>query len=302
MRRLTYKQAVRFWQRNDEAKKHLDRTNDPEGLCYGLYDDFPPWVNRYYAFFQGLAIDRFLKQIHLSEEDRVLEIGCGSGRWCHRLSRQLERPVAGLDISRHLLRNNQKYYDGKLDFFNGLASAIPLRSSIFGLVFTVTVIQHLPPDFQNKALQEIHRILKPGKTFFMIESTEMDSSSDHLYPRSFDDWWKLLEKHGFQILDAAGQEYIDFRNLIRPVRRKLKSFIAMVSGKEIGNSHPQRQDDVAADAAGYIANILGSRRPEKFFHLLFLPLVLAAYPLELCLFKGNIRDKANYACLMARKR
>ena len=136
----------------------------------------------------------------------------------------------------------------------------------------------------------------------MIESTEMDSSSDHLYPRSFKDWKKLLQDHDFRILDAAGQEYIDFCRIIRPVRRKLKSLIEMVLGKEIGVRNQKQISDSDEDSAEANANIFGLSLPEKLFYLLFVPLVFAAYPLEFGLYKLNYWDKANYACLLARKK
>ena len=97
MKKLTYNDAIRFWRRNDAAKSDLDRSRDPDGLTYGLYDDFPPFINRYYAFFQNKVVERFLSQVSLSPESRILEIGCGSGRWCRRMTREPHERVTGGD-------------------------------------------------------------------------------------------------------------------------------------------------------------------------------------------------------------
>jgi ubiquinone/menaquinone biosynthesis C-methylase UbiE len=297
MKRLNHQKTLEFWIKNGKMKRHLNRHGDPEGLSIGLYDDFPPWINRYYAFFQNLVVNRFLKQIEFSGDGHVLEIGCGSARWCRKILDRPHKSITGSDISFHLLQNSMRFYEKKISFLNTPASILPIKNNILDLVYSITVIHHLPFHVQEVALDEIHRVLKHGRSFFIIESTEIDACSDHLYARNFDNWIKLLENHNFKIIDAVGQEYIDFRKIIRPVRRGIKPLAVRVMGK------------------GERDEIFGIENPEPFnggfqslklfqrlFHLLFAPLVLAAYPLELALYATNKARKGHYACLLSVKK
>jgi SAM-dependent methyltransferase len=292
MRKLTAREARDFWRRNDEAKKDADTQSDPEGLCFGLYDDFPGWINRYYATFQQRVIDRFLQQIDLSAGDRVLEVGCGAGRWCHNIAEQPHRSITGIDISIHRLIQNQAIHSGRINFVNALAGTLPIRSEAMALVFAVTVIHHLPPEVQAQAIAEAYRVLAPGQYFFMLESTEVNSTSDHLYARTSDDWHALLQDSGFTIVDCRGIEFIDFRRIIRPIRRMVRSVPRLFAGRE--------SSDAGDDRAGSSLSA-GLSLPEKLFHLPFWPLVLAAYPLEAGLCAWAPIERANYACILARK-
>ena len=300
MNKLNYKETIVFWRKNDEAKKDLDRLRDPEGLTFGLYDDFPLWINRYYAFFQNRVIRRFLEQIPFREDGDILEIGCGSGRWCRRLSQFPHSRIIGLDISCHMLKNNKKLYGKHLDFLCASASALPLKSETFDLLFSVAVIHHLPPSDQESAVREIRRVLRRGRYFFMVESTEVNSPSCHLYARKFDDWRSFLEDQDFRIVDSMGQEYIDFRKIIRPFRRKLRAISDGVLEKR--GSLQGDATKTSEDLDRFKVNAPGLSSTEKIFHLLFSPFVYACYPIELGLQSLNLREMANYACVLAQKK
>jgi SAM-dependent methyltransferase len=292
--KLDYAGAVRFWRRNDAAKTDLDRERDPEGLAYGLYDDFPVWINRYYARFQSRVFDRFVSQVDLRRDQRVLEIGCGSGRWCGMLARDAGADVTGLDVGLRLLQRNRAFFGERVRFVCALASALPFADASFDLAFSVAVVHHLPFEIQERALDEIRRVVKPGKHVFLMESVETGSRSPHLFARPFGDWSRLLESRGFEILDSAGQEFIDFRKIIRPMRKRLKRLAGAIlpGGSTSGG---ETSDD------GRAVNRSRLSASQQLFHLPFFPLVMASHLLELGLSRWGKRDWANYACMLARR-
>ena len=51
MKKLNYSESIAFWLKNAEQKKSYSPDNQEHALQYGIYDDFPGWLNRYYAFF-----------------------------------------------------------------------------------------------------------------------------------------------------------------------------------------------------------------------------------------------------------
>lgn len=104
---------------------------------------------------------------------RVLDLGCGSGRYTLGLEREGLR-VAGLDIAREgLALTRQKLQAGS--FACRLVQAdfclpLPFRSEAFDAVFSAQVIHHARLDQVRRAIAEIQRVLAPGGIIFVSVS------------------------------------------------------------------------------------------------------------------------------------
>ncbi len=103
-------------------------------------------------------------------EGRVLEIGVGSGLNLPFYSRNVEHMI-GLDPSPRLLamarRSGKSAKAGSVEFVEGSADAIPLEDgSVDTIVMTWTLCSI--PDAQ-RALAEMHRVLKPGGRLLFVE-------------------------------------------------------------------------------------------------------------------------------------
>jgi ubiquinone/menaquinone biosynthesis C-methylase UbiE len=102
-------------------------------------------------------------------EGRVLEVGVGSGLNLPFYSRKVEHLI-GLDPSPRLLamaRRSKPAKAGSVEFVEGSAGAIPLDDgSVDTIVMTWTLCSI--PDAQQ-ALQEMHRVLRPGGRLLFVE-------------------------------------------------------------------------------------------------------------------------------------
>ncbi len=102
-------------------------------------------------------------------EGRVLEIGIGSGLNVPFYSRRTEY-VIGLDPSPKLLsmaRRNLSRTSIPVELVEGSAEAIPLENkSVDTVVMTWTLCSI--PDAE-RAVREIHRVLRPGGQFLFVE-------------------------------------------------------------------------------------------------------------------------------------
>ena len=58
--------------------------DDPSGLAPILYPDSPPWFNQLIDDLQFRAIRRAITSAGLSADTRILDVGCGTGRWLRR--------------------------------------------------------------------------------------------------------------------------------------------------------------------------------------------------------------------------
>lgn len=105
----------------------------------------------------------FAEHFGLQPGERVLDVGCGSGRLiplvCEKIGPngslvELDFAPGMLDIGRGKPNN------GNVTFMLGDAHAMPLPSKDFDKVIALALLPHL--DDKAAALKEFHRVLKPG--------------------------------------------------------------------------------------------------------------------------------------------
>jgi ubiquinone/menaquinone biosynthesis C-methylase UbiE len=108
------------------------------------------------------------------EGKSVLEIGCGRGIGTELILERLgAAKVIATDYDEDMLRRAQKrlgQYDAeRLELQTADATALNFEDQTFDAVFNFAAIHHIP-DWQ-KAITEIHRVLRPGGRFYFQEVT-----------------------------------------------------------------------------------------------------------------------------------
>jgi 2-polyprenyl-6-hydroxyphenyl methylase/3-demethylubiquinone-9 3-methyltransferase len=96
---------------------------------------------------------------------RVLDLGCGKGRFARALVRRGAR-VIGLDVSAAMLAGAA---GTGLDRVRGSARRLPFGSASFDRVMAVEVFEHLAPRAIDDVCGEVRRILRPGGTFALVD-------------------------------------------------------------------------------------------------------------------------------------
>ncbi len=90
---------------------------------------------------------------------RVLDLGCGTGRFTSALAETFGCPAVGVEPSRSMLDIALARGDANVQWKQGDAGNIPLEDDSVDLVFMSQVFHHLPEP--ERALDEINRILTP---------------------------------------------------------------------------------------------------------------------------------------------
>ena len=114
---------------------------------------------------------RLLKMGGPVTDGRALEVGCGRGLGVPIILRQFgAREVDAFDLDPRMLakaRKNCRPLGDKVRLWLGDATAIAAPDESYDAVFDFEIIHHVPR--WRDAVEEIHRVLKPGGRFYAAE-------------------------------------------------------------------------------------------------------------------------------------
>ncbi len=163
----------------------------------------PPWYNRRIDALQFRAMCRALVLARIQQGAHFLDVGCGTGRWLRRYQ-QFGFRAMGLDATLGMLLTARERGTA-VPLVAGEAGRLPFPDSSFDAVSDVTVVQHIPLEFQPPALSEMLRVLKPGGRLILIEVIK--GRSEHVFSREPHDWIQQVGLHGGILLGWFGQVY-----------------------------------------------------------------------------------------------
>ncbi len=173
--------------------------------------------NQFFDRIQKFALKRCLKSLRVSLRDKMLlDLGSGRGRWLEFYA-ALGARVTGIDISTVAVETCRKR---GFNVHQGSIDKLHFEDNSFDFVNSVTVIQHLVPTDQEKAIREVQRVLKPGGYAILLENTSDDRSS-HVWGMPVPKWSLLFS--GGRLIFAENHYFI-------PLFRLVWS-ISMLSGK-----------------------------------------------------------------------
>lgn len=104
---------------------------------------------------------------------KLLDIGCGNGELIEYIDDKFnnaKKIYYGVDLSLNMVLQAKMRPLKSACFINGSAESIPLCDGLVDVVVSSLCLHHLPN--RNKALNEIHRVLKPGGTFICCTAAE----------------------------------------------------------------------------------------------------------------------------------
>ncbi len=115
-------------------------------------------------------LQRFYDRLAVRNPDAkdILDIGCGPGHLAAAIARSHPQAhVRGLDLDPVQVRIARKHEAPNLSFDQGASHQLPLPDASLDWVITTESFHHWSRP--QESLDEIHRVLRPGGTFWIVE-------------------------------------------------------------------------------------------------------------------------------------
>ncbi len=109
---------------------------------------------------RDVKFKKYLDLLGMKRQDKVLDVGCGTGVFLARIVRSYGIGGVGVDISKKSIAAANKWRSPRLHFKVADATQLPFRNGSFDYVLSFDVLEHI--EDQSKSLSEMARVLKPG--------------------------------------------------------------------------------------------------------------------------------------------
>ena len=140
----------------------------------------------------GRARDELIEQANIQDNQRVLDLGCGTGTLVALLKRKYPAAqIVGLDPDPKALRRAKKKIQRagvEVQLDEGFADELPYEEGTFDRVLSSFMFHHLEDQDREKMLREVLRVLKPAGTFHLLDFAGGED-------RARGTWGRLIDSH-----------------------------------------------------------------------------------------------------------
>ena len=191
------------------------------------------WVARWYARTRQNDMDDFRRQAkavaeHLHRGWAVLEVAPGPGFFAIELAKLGDFKITGLDASRTLVeiaRENARKAAVQINFLLGNAAKMPFGDESFDMTYCSAAFKNFSEPV--KALDEMHRVLRPGGEAVVVDLCK-DASLDEINT--------YLKQSGRSRIDAWMTKWT-FRHVLLKRAYTKDEFVRMAEKSRFGTCH-----------------------------------------------------------------
>lgn len=247
-----------YWE--ERARRFAREAEGLAAVCsYGM----PRFYNRLIDLCQRRALEPWLR---VAEGTRVLDVGCGVGRWSRALAARGAH-VTGVDWSPTMIAEAERRasacgLEGRCRFLVQDSAALDVEGS-FDLVLCVTMLQHmLDVGSLRSALQRIALHLAPGGRLVVLEAAparianRCDSPVFRARHRAF--YLRLFEECGLCLRALRGVDPAPFKPWLLPHLPRLPRALSLAALA------------LATALSAPIDALLGGLAPGRSWHAVFV--------------------------------
>jgi len=157
----------------------------------------------------------------LKKGERVLDLGCGNGRW-YKVFKEKGVEYFGIDNSERLIDIAKKDFP-EANFFVADALNLPFNDGFFDKIFSIAFLHHIPSfKLRIDSLKETKRVLKENGILILT------CWKIHRFREIF-----ILFK--YTLLKLVGMSRLDFKDIFLPWGKKTLRYYHCFSKKELEN-------------------------------------------------------------------
>lgn len=148
-------------------------------------------ISQYYDDVRGFGLDYYrgwvdhiFRHGDLEGRQRVLDVGCGTGRYTTHIQGRLGHPVVGIDLSAGMLAKACAKVGGRDDIrlVRGDAQALPFRDASFDAAILILVVHHIE-DLTTMASELLRTLAPSGRLMVMTrDHDEIEASYIAMFP------------------------------------------------------------------------------------------------------------------------
>jgi len=166
-----------------------EKKSSQPGLPRGFVGWLVAWIM---PLAHSTIYKRVAKALNLQQEDYLLEVACGGGRFLKDYASRVQR-VAGVDLSDVQIKMAKWRLRGRIaagtaEIVQGDASQLPWDDDSFSVATTMGSFVGFPKPLES--LKEIHRVLRPGGKAVVSIEFNAEDGKDHS---------KEIEKYGMWV-------------------------------------------------------------------------------------------------------
>lgn len=176
---------------------------------------------------QGADLAAMVQAANFQGHERILDAGCGTGHTALTFAPYV-REVVAVDLTAAMLDQGRRLAQERgltnIDFRVGDVEQLPFAAAEFDGVVSRLSAHHWPHP--QTALQEIHRVLRPGSQFILsdivsfddftadtfLQAMELLRDPSHVRDHTVSQWLTMLQAASFTAeIIAEGEVAIDFQ-------------------------------------------------------------------------------------------
>lgn len=212
-----------------------------------------------------VATENLLSQLNFSDDDHILDVGCGLGGAARYVASRFRNHVTGIDLTQEYIDTGNQLcswvgLDGHVTLQQGSALAMPFDSASFDGAYML----HVGMNIEDKAklFGEVYRVLRPGSSFGIFDMMRI-GDGDLTYPVPWanqdhtsrlatpDQYREALEAAGFEVSATNNR-----RDFALEFFKQMKAKTEANGGPPPIGLHLLMQDSTPVKAKNMVDNIV----------------------------------------------
>ena len=156
-------------------------------------------VDSYSDFTKEVGLwesEKYVFNKYLKLSDRILDLGCGTGRTTFPLFQLGYKKMIGIDLTPEMINEAKElgnYFDAKIDFRVGDARNLDFKDSNFdSVIFSFNGLMSIPNQLnRDSAIKEIGRVIKDSGIFIFTTHDREKEEQFLEFWQEEEDRWKL---------------------------------------------------------------------------------------------------------------